>query len=82
MKTFKGLSLHPHDALLAIENFIGCGMLMAASLDEDVVEIGDLVLAFAKDYANAAGKACSHIDFNSTTQNNHEQNKFRTGKKG
>ena len=74
IKLFKGMSLHPHDALLAIENFIGCGMLMVASTDEDVVEIGDLVLAFAKDYANAAGKASNHKQIILNTGIQHEQN--------
>ncbi|HCU0767247.1 TPA: hypothetical protein QIT95_004619 [Klebsiella michiganensis] len=49
MKTFKGLSLQPVDALQNI-----AAMNEVAANDGDDIELGDAVIAFARDYANAA----------------------------
>jgi len=54
MKTFKGLSLVPLDALKNISAIIEVGHLMTSCSDKECEEIGDVVIDFARQYAAAA----------------------------
>lgn len=54
LKTFKGLSLAPLDALKNISAIIECGHLMTSCSDKECEEIGDVVIDFARQYAAAA----------------------------
>ncbi|RXI20819.1 hypothetical protein DOD04_00485 [Klebsiella michiganensis] len=54
MKTFKGLSLQPVDALQNIAAMNEVGFLLVSANDGEDIELGDAVIAFARDYAKAA----------------------------
>ena len=54
MKTFKGLSLEPLDALKNISAIIESGHLMVSCSDKECEETGDVVIDFARQYAAAA----------------------------
>lgn len=53
MKTFKGLSLVPLDALKSISAIIECGHLMTSCSDKECEEIGDVIIDFARQYVVA-----------------------------
>lgn len=54
MKTFKALSLTPLDSLKNISAIIEVGHLMTSCSDKEYEEIGDMVIDFARQYADAA----------------------------
>lgn len=54
LKTFKGLSLAPLDALKNISAIIECGHLMTSCSDKEYEEIGDVIIDFARQYAASA----------------------------
>ncbi|MEQ5055776.1 hypothetical protein ABN154_28930 [Klebsiella michiganensis] len=54
LKTFNGLSLQPVDAFQNIAAMNEVGLLLAAANDGGDIELGDAVIAFARDYAKAA----------------------------
>ncbi|EOH6199303.1 hypothetical protein [Citrobacter freundii] len=52
--SFKGLSLHPHDAFKNIGVFIEAAGLLTVVTDEEYQELSDVILEFARKYARAA----------------------------
>ncbi|HDS2235901.1 TPA: hypothetical protein QH740_002889 [Klebsiella michiganensis] len=54
MKTFNGLSLTPAEALSNIAAMNEVGLLFVATNNGEYSELGDAVIAFARDYAVAA----------------------------
>lgn len=54
--SFKGLSLHPHDAFKNLAAFIEVASLFTAVTDEEYRELSDVLLEFARKYADAARK--------------------------
>lgn len=54
LKTFKGLSLVPLDALKNISAIIECGHLMTSCSDKEYEEIGDVIINFARQYSASA----------------------------
>ncbi len=54
LKTFNGLSLNPVDALFNIAAMNEVGLLFVASNNNEYSELGDAIIAFARDYATAA----------------------------
>ncbi|EGX5144551.1 hypothetical protein DQ657_09980 [Salmonella enterica] len=54
LKTFKGLSLAPLDALKNISAIIETGHLMTSCSDKECEEIGDVIIDFARQYAASA----------------------------
>lgn len=56
IKTFKGLSIHPCDAFKNMSLIVEVASLLSAVNDDEFREIGDILLAFASNYASEAHK--------------------------